>query len=217
MSASAIRRLYDGRGVAAVSDQAAAAWRPRNPSSVRPELPVDHRPLSTRRPSSAIGPMSRSSASSPWRCRRARHASSMSAPARSARGIVADPALDRDPGGPWLAHRPARRRLAGRDAGPYAADEHRAGRPGPGAWPVPGGCRPAGARRPSRPVTLSAERDGASLRLTVSDRGIGIPAPEVERVFRKYYRAPPSRSNWPRQPDPGKRCRRRASYRPHAL
>jgi len=38
-------------------------------------------------------------------------------------------------------------------------------------------------------VTLSAERDGPAVRLTVTDHGIGIPAADLGLIFRKYYRA----------------------------
>ncbi len=42
-------------------------------------------------------------------------------------------------------------------------------------------------------VTVSVERNGASVSLTVCDTGAGIPASERERIFERFYRADPSR------------------------
>lgn len=41
----------------------------------------------------------------------------------------------------------------------------------------------------TRPVTLSATLDGAAVRVTIADRGIGIPPGDLHLIFRKYYRA----------------------------
>ena len=38
------------------------------------------------------------------------------------------------------------------------------------------------------PIDLTARRDGASLALSVADRGPGIPEEEADRVFEKFYR-----------------------------
>ncbi len=40
----------------------------------------------------------------------------------------------------------------------------------------------------SEPITLKAERRGTSVRVTLTDRGIGIPEAERERVFDMFYR-----------------------------
>jgi signal transduction histidine kinase len=41
------------------------------------------------------------------------------------------------------------------------------------------------------PVEVSLEAEGARLRFAVSDRGLGIPAPERQRIFDKFYRLDP--------------------------
>jgi signal transduction histidine kinase len=41
----------------------------------------------------------------------------------------------------------------------------------------------------SGPVTLSARRDGTMVRFSVSDRGIGIPPQDLERIFDKFHQA----------------------------
>ncbi len=41
---------------------------------------------------------------------------------------------------------------------------------------------------PDSPIEIAAVRDGAALRLDVSDRGPGIPEAEADRVFEPFYR-----------------------------
>ena len=50
------------------------------------------------------------------------------------------------------------------------------------------------SRPSSRPVELTAGRDGMEYRITVQDHGIGIPPEELDRVFEPFYRVDPSRS-----------------------
>jgi K+-sensing histidine kinase KdpD len=45
---------------------------------------------------------------------------------------------------------------------------------------------------PGSPIQISAARDGATLRVSVGDRGPGIPAEEADRVFEPFYRPPGS-------------------------
>ncbi len=40
------------------------------------------------------------------------------------------------------------------------------------------------------PIDIEIARDGARLRVSVSDRGVGIPADEIDRVFTAFYRSP---------------------------
>ena len=47
---------------------------------------------------------------------------------------------------------------------------------------------------PGGSVILSAETDGASVRIDVSDSGIGIPPEALPRVFDRFFRVDPSRS-----------------------
>jgi signal transduction histidine kinase len=39
-----------------------------------------------------------------------------------------------------------------------------------------------------RVIAIDARREGARLALSVTDRGVGIPAPEHARIFEKFYR-----------------------------
>jgi signal transduction histidine kinase len=39
-----------------------------------------------------------------------------------------------------------------------------------------------------RHLTVMARREGAGVRIDVADEGLGIPAPETERIFEKFYR-----------------------------
>ncbi|AWB91236.1 sensor histidine kinase [Aeromicrobium chenweiae] len=43
-------------------------------------------------------------------------------------------------------------------------------------------------------VTVSAQRDGQDVRLTVTDNGIGIPGEELDRIFERFYRVDPARA-----------------------
>jgi signal transduction histidine kinase len=40
------------------------------------------------------------------------------------------------------------------------------------------------------PIDIEIARDGARLRVSVSDRGVGIPPDEIDRVFTAFYRSP---------------------------
>ena len=46
---------------------------------------------------------------------------------------------------------------------------------------------------PGSPIALTARRANATVDLVVTDRGPGIPAPERERIFERFYRADPTR------------------------
>jgi signal transduction histidine kinase len=39
-----------------------------------------------------------------------------------------------------------------------------------------------------RRLAVTARRDGGEVRIEVADEGIGIPPPETERIFEKFYR-----------------------------
>jgi Osmosensitive K+ channel histidine kinase len=41
---------------------------------------------------------------------------------------------------------------------------------------------------PGSPLDISARRDGSEVRLSIADRGIGIPTGDLEAVFDKFYR-----------------------------
>jgi two-component system sensor histidine kinase SenX3 len=43
-------------------------------------------------------------------------------------------------------------------------------------------------------VTVTAQRDGEDVRLTVADNGIGIPGEELDRIFERFYRVDPARA-----------------------
>ena len=47
---------------------------------------------------------------------------------------------------------------------------------------------------PGGTVTLAATKEGAAIRIEVSDTGVGIPAEALPRVFDRFFRVDPSRS-----------------------
>jgi two-component system sensor histidine kinase KdpD len=42
--------------------------------------------------------------------------------------------------------------------------------------------------QPELPVEIKARMNGEEVFISVSDRGIGIPAPDLEHIFEKFYR-----------------------------
>jgi signal transduction histidine kinase len=46
---------------------------------------------------------------------------------------------------------------------------------------------------PGKPIEIGLEGDAGTVRLTVRDRGIGIPADEQARIFERFERAVPLR------------------------
>ncbi|MGI8433710.1 MAG: sensor histidine kinase [Nocardioidaceae bacterium] len=51
------------------------------------------------------------------------------------------------------------------------------------------GYSPAGTR-----VTVSARRNGDLVEIAVTDRGVGIPASDLDRIFERFYRVDPARA-----------------------
>ncbi len=45
---------------------------------------------------------------------------------------------------------------------------------------------------PGTPISISACLDGRTIRITIADRGPGLPAGSEDRVFDKFYRASPT-------------------------
>ena len=44
------------------------------------------------------------------------------------------------------------------------------------------------------PITVSAERDGSQVAITIADRGPGLPDEELEQVFTPFYRPDTART-----------------------